>query len=133
MLLPRALILLSVGALSCRPHESAGEPRRARVAVLAGLSGAVDVLHAGSVDWARIATGAALFEDDRLRTFRGAWAHLLFDGGSTLRVEEESLISLGGGITVERGTVAGELQAGLRLKTPAAEAESTAKRDIVIQ
>ena len=40
---------------------------------------------------------------------------------------------MGGGVTVERGSVAGELQAGLRLKTPALEAESVAPRDIVFR
>jgi hypothetical protein len=48
-------------------------------------------------------------------------------------VEEESLISLGGGVTVERGAVAGELQAGLKLRTPAVEAESAPARDIVFR
>src|SRR5258706_90817 len=119
--------------LACRPHESGGEPTRAHVALLKGLSGSVDVLRAGAVDWFRPREGAALFEDDRLRTFRGAWASLIFDGGSALRVEEESLISLGGGVIIERGQVEGELQAGLRLKTTAMEAESAPARDIVIQ
>jgi hypothetical protein len=42
-------------------------------------------------------------------------------------------ISLGGGIVVERGTVEGELQPGLKLRTPSVEAESVHARDIVIQ
>jgi hypothetical protein len=117
----------------CRPHESGAEPARSHVALLKGLSGAVDVLRAGAVDWVRPREGASLYEDDRLRTYRSAWASLLFDGGSALRVEEESLISLGGGIVIERGQVEGELQAGLRLKTSAMEAESAPSRDIVIQ
>jgi hypothetical protein len=95
-----------------------------------GLGGKVDVLRAGNVDWVSLADGAPLYEDDRLRTFRGAWARLVFDGGSTLRVNEESLISIGGGITIERGAVEGELAAGLRLRTPTVEAETVTSRDI---
>src|SRR5689334_17285128 len=93
--------ILVAGTLSCRPHEPPRE-RRAHVALLRGLAGSVDVLHAGTVDWSRTQSGAPLFDDDRLRTFRGAWADLLFDGGSTLKVQEESLISLGGGVLIER-------------------------------
>ena len=54
----------------------------------------------------------------------------MFDGGSALRVGEETMISFGGGVTVERGVVEGELSAGLRLKTPALEAETAPSRDI---
>jgi hypothetical protein len=95
-----------------------------------GLGGKVDVLRAGNVDWVSLPDGAPLYEEDRMRTFKSAWAQLVFDGGSSLRVEEESLISLGGGITVEQGTVEGELAAGLRLKTPTLEAETATSRDI---
>jgi hypothetical protein len=114
-----------------------GEPR-ARVATIATLAGAVEVLRGGHIDWAALRARDELFDEDRVRTFRGARAQLLFPGGSTLRVEEESLISLGaismgGGIVVERGTVEGELKAGLRLDTPALEARTAPARDIVIQ
>jgi hypothetical protein len=119
---------------SCRP---AADPRgldpRNQVATLVALGGEVDVLRSGAVDWAPIGAGSALYDDDRVRTFHGAWAQLRFAGGSTLRVQEASLISLGGGVTIERGTVAGELQAGLKLRTPAAEAESAPARDIVFR
>jgi hypothetical protein len=98
-----------------------------------GLHGRVDVLRGGYVDWARLDDGGPLFEEDRMRTFKGAWAQLDFPGGSSLRVEEESLISLGGGVTVERGSVEGELQAGLKLRTPALEAETIGGRDIQFQ
>jgi len=93
----RPTLLVVFAALSCRPSESGGEPQRAHVAILQGLAGSVDVLRSGAVDWSHTQSGAALFDDDRLRTFKGAWAHLVFDGGSTLKVDEESLISLGGG------------------------------------
>jgi hypothetical protein len=101
-----------------------------KVAMVQGLGGKVDVLRGGTVDWAGLTDGATLFEEDRLRTFKSAWARLVFEGGSTLRVEEESLISLGGGILVERGSVEGELAAGLRLRTPTLEAETATSRDI---
>lgn len=130
-----AAALAVIGLLwSCRPAaDSRGLDPRTQVATLAALGGSVEVLRSGVVDWSQIAPGSALYDDDRVRTFRGAWAQLTFAGGSSLRVQEESLISLGGGITVERGSVAGELQAGLKLRTPAAEAESAPARDIVFR
>jgi hypothetical protein len=101
-----------------------------RAAMVQGLGGKVDVLRAGNVDWTTLADGAALFEDDRLRTFRSSWCKLVFDGGSSLRVGEESLIAIGGGVTIERGAVEGELAAGLRLRTPTMEAETVPSREI---
>lgn len=95
-----------------------------------GLGGKVELLRGNSADWVSLSDGASLFEDDRMRTFKGAWAQLVFEGGSSLRVAEESLIAFGGGITIERGSVEGELAAGLRLKTPTMEAETVTSRDI---
>jgi hypothetical protein len=129
-----ALAVALAAGTSC--HPGGGEESQASRAHLGRLSdrrGAVDVLRSGNVDWVHLERGADLFEDDRVRTFKGATAWLRFDEGSNLRVDEESLITLGGGITVERGSVAGQLQAGLKLKTPALEAESVASRDIVFQ
>jgi hypothetical protein len=124
--------LLALGNLSCRAsHPSDAPKERTRVAVLKTLSGTVDVLHGGSIEWQPAKVGEVLWEEDRIRTFKGAWAQLAFEEGSTLRMEEESLVSLGGGVTVEHGAVEGELQGDLRLKTPALEAEPA--RDIVIQ
>ena len=126
-LLGAAIMLLGC---SQAKHEQANAHR---VADIVQLSGAVDVLRAGTVDWGRVGAGTPLHEDDRLRTFQGAWAQLAFVGGSTLRVEEESLISLGGGVIVERGVVQGELAAGLSLRTPSLEAETVPPRDIVFR
>jgi hypothetical protein len=95
-----------------------------------GLGGKVDVLRGGTVDWMSLDDGSGLYEDDRMRTFKGGWAKLGFEGGSSLRVGEETMISFGGGITIERGVVEGELAAGLRLKTPTMEAETATSRDI---
>jgi hypothetical protein len=97
------------------------------------LGGTVHALRAGAVDWGPIANGTRLYEDDRLRTFARAWAQLELPGGSALRVEEETLIAIGGGITVERGSVEGELAAGLRLRTPTLEAETAPARDITFR
>jgi hypothetical protein len=130
---PIAIVALTMGLSCAGGGERMPAPARNELARITGRQGAVDVLRAGLVDWERIADNANLYEDDRLRTFKGAWAHLVFIGGSSLRVDEESLISLGGGIMIERGSVEGELQAGLRLRTPTAEAESVAARDIVIR
>jgi hypothetical protein len=127
------LVLIGIG-FACQPSGNENTlAARQHLARVSSKSGTVDVLRAGAVDWMRIEAGHSLYEDDRVRTFKGAWAQLTFDGGSTLRVDEESLIAIGGGITVERGSVAGELQAGLKLKTPAAELESVAARDIVFR
>jgi hypothetical protein len=119
--------------LSCSQATHEHAETRTRVALLVQLGGAVDVLRAGAVDWTRANANTALYEEDRLRTFRGAWAQLSFIGGSALKVEEESLISLGGVVTVERGAVQGELAAGMKLRTPAVEAESVPSRDIVFR
>jgi hypothetical protein len=128
-----ALAVLATG-LSCRSNGGEGAATQPNhVARIIGVSGAVDILRAGAVDWVRAGGREDLFEDDRVRTFKTASAQLAFDEGSSLRVDEESLITLGGGITIERGSVAGELQAGLRLKTPSLEAESVAPRDIVFR
>jgi hypothetical protein len=128
-----ALAMFAVG-LSCHPSGGdSTQATRSHVARISSLAGTVDVLRGGAVDWARASAGESLFEDDRVRTFKTASAQLTFDDGSSLRVDEESLITLGGGITVERGSVAGELQAGLRLKTPSLEAESVPPRDIVFR
>lgn len=127
----RSFGILALALAACRgTGQAPSVPARAQVAVVQGLGGKVDVLRGGVVDWLPLGDGAALFEGDRMRTFKRAWARLVFDGGSALRVEEESLIALGGGLTVERGSVEGELAAGLRLKTPTLEAETATSRDI---
>ena len=124
-------VLIFALLASCRSGgDGAGAASRARVALVQGIGGKVDVLRAGAVDWVTLGDGSGLYEDDRMRTFKGAWAKLAFEGGSALRVGEETMISFGGGITVERGSVAGQLHAGLQLKTPTLEAETAASRDI---
>jgi hypothetical protein len=128
---PGAIAVLALLASSCHSNsDAAATASRVKAAMVAGLGGKVDVLRAGAIDWVSLPDNSQLYEDDRMRTFKGAWAQLVFDGGSSLRIEEESLISLGGGITVEHGSVAGELAVGLRLKTPTLEAEAATSRDI---
>jgi hypothetical protein len=128
--MPRALILFALAA-SCRSGGDApGAAARERVAQVQGLGGKVDVLRGGDIDWVALGDGSGLYEDDRLRTFKGAWARLAIDGGSALRVGEETMISFGGGVTVERGVVEGELAGGLKLRTPALEAEAVTSRAI---
>jgi hypothetical protein len=124
-------VLLIALLASCHSAgDGAGAAARARIALVQALGGKVDVLRGGGVDWAALGDGSGLYEDDRVRTFKGGWAKLAFDGGSSLRVGEETMISFGGGVTVERGVVEGELAAGLRLKTPTLEAETATSRDI---
>lgn len=125
-----AMAMLTL-CLSCRSSgEGGATPAHVKAAMVQGLGGKADVLRGGSVDWRALSDGAQLYEDDRLRTFKGAWAQLTFEGGSSLRVEEESLIALGSSVTIERGSIEGELQAGLRLRTPTLEAETATSRDI---
>ncbi len=124
-------VLIFALLASCRSGgDGAGAAARARVAMVQALGGKVDVLRGGTVDWVALTDGSGLYEDDRMRTFKGAWAKLTFEGGSALRVGEETMISFGGGVTIERGVVEGELAAGLRLKTPTLEAETATSRDI---
>jgi hypothetical protein len=126
-----SVVFLIALLASCRSGgDAAATAARERVAMVTGLGGKVDVLRGGAIDWVTLGDGNGLYEDDRLRTFKGAWARLALDGGSSLRVGEETMISFGGGVTVERGVVEGELAAGVRLKTPALEAETATSRDI---
>ena len=126
----RAVFVIALLASCHSGGDGGGMAARARVALVQGLGGRVDVLRGGAVDWVGLGDGGGLYEDDRMRTFKGAWARLQFEGGSSLRVGEETMITFGGGVTVERGVVEGELAAGLRLKTPTLEAETATSRDI---
>ena len=128
---PLSALLALALLVSCRSGgDGAGAGARVRVALVQALGGKVDVLRGGAVDWVTLGEGSAMYEDDRMRTFKGAWARLAFEGGSALRVGEETMISFGGGVTIEHGVVEGELAAGLRLKTPTLEAEAATSRDI---
>jgi hypothetical protein len=127
----RALALTMLA--SCHGGAPPFDHSQPPLAVVRSLGGTVHELRAGAADWVPISSGAKLYENDRLRTFARAWAQLELTGGSTLRVEEESLIALGGGIMIEHGSVEGELAAGLRLRTPALEAETAPPRDIIFR
>jgi hypothetical protein len=126
----RALFTFALLAACRSGGDGAATAARARVALVQALGGKVDVLRGGAIDWTALGDGSAMYEDDRMRTFKSAWAKLAFDGGSALRVGEETMIAFGGGVTVERGVVEGELAAGMRLKTPTLEAESVTPREI---
>ena len=99
------------------------------------------MLRGSAAEWRPLTRLAHLYDDDRVRTYKGAFALLAFPGGSNLRVDEESLIALGvatssgrgNGVFVEKGSVGGELHAGVKVKTPSLEAESAQQRDIVVQ
>src|SRR3954463_13317683 len=91
-----ALAVSAAGMISCRGGGGEGsQAQRGHVARIVSVGGAVDLLHTGAVDWVRARGAEDLYEDDRVRTFKTAWAQLGFDEGSSLRVDEESLITLG--------------------------------------
>jgi hypothetical protein len=128
----RALTLGLMWVLGCRGAADPEETRR-EIAQVTSIAGTVEVLRGSAAEWRPLQRLARLYDDDRVRTYKGAFALLAFPGGSNLRVDEESLIALGSGVFVEKGSVGGELQPGLKVKTPALEAESAQRRDIVIQ
>lgn len=121
-------------ALSCRGRVDGGDsPGRARAALAHEPHGRVELARAGRSDWAALTDDTPLYDKDRLRTGRGAWTQLDFPGGSSLKLEEDSLVTLGSGLLIQHGSVDGELQPGFKLRTPTLEAESAGARNVQFQ
>jgi len=118
-----------------------GEPK----ARLEQLAGDVKLKRAAGDDWTAPTEGGALYENDKLRTAKGASARLRFTNGSSLTLAENALISIAEtkarpgvdrtDVTVLKGQVAAELQDSahqpLSVATPSATVR--AGREIVFQ
>ena len=114
-------------------------------AVLVRPSGDVKIKRSAGDDWISAAEGAPLYENDKVRTAKGAAVGLRFTSGSQLALGEDALIGIAEGrahpgadrtdVTVLRGKVDAELQdavkQSLSVGTPAATVR--AGREIVFQ
>lgn len=146
------LAALVVAALGCSAKEEA--PKAAPVAPAQGpvaraavieLSGEVWVKRSDGDDWVSAKQGMSLFENDKLRTAKGASARLSFTAGSTLAVGEDALLGIAesrpmpgqerSDVTVLKGRIDAELtdsaKQSLTVATPAAMVR--AGREIVFQ
>ena len=96
----RPLVAVALGAAvaACEPAAAPPPPKAAAPppprALLAGLEGQVQVKRADAVGWEDAAAGLELAAEDKVRTMKGASARLEFQGGSTVLLDEESLVSV---------------------------------------
>jgi ferric-dicitrate binding protein FerR (iron transport regulator) len=103
-----AVLAASLGAAACSAPTPAAPPVPARTAALGAVRGDVRLKRPDSADWTAAAPGMPLGPGDRIRTVAGASAEVVLEGGSTLAVSENSLLTLGGetaGVRLERGAV----------------------------
>jgi hypothetical protein len=114
-------------------------------ATLIALRGAVTVKRAAGDAWTAAAEGMELFENDKLRTARGASAQVRFESGSALTVSEDALVGIAeprpragrerSDLTVLKGRIDAELadpqNHSLVVTTPSATVR--AGREIVFQ
>ncbi len=119
-----------------------GPPVRA---VLASLSGEVSVKRAAGDAWVTASERMDLFENDKVRTARGAGAEIRFVSGSVLAVGEDALLGIAEtrpapgqdptDVTVLKGRIDAELadptSQSLTVTTPSATVR--AGREIVFQ
>ena len=141
-------------ATSCKGDEapaSAATPAKAAEEVatpraqLASFSGEVAIKRAAGDAWTQATGGMSLFENDKVRTARGARAEIRFVSGSTLAVGEDALVGIAearpppgqhpADITVLKGRIDAELSdsqtQSLTVSTPGATVR--AGREIVFQ
>lgn len=136
------LAALAAPACSAPPQPAAAAP--ARTASLGAVHGDVRLKRADSPEWTAAAPGMPLGPGDRIRTVAGASAEVVLEGGSTLAVSENSLLTLGGeqaGVRLEQGAVDvdwspsagpdGGAPAGVVVETGAAR--TRVSREIVFQ
>jgi ferric-dicitrate binding protein FerR (iron transport regulator) len=93
------------------------------------VSGDVRLKRPDSAEWVPAAAGTPLGPGDRIRTVAGASAEVVLEGGSTLAVSENSLLSLGGeaaGVRLEQGAVDVDW-------SPAARPDGGAPPDLVVE
>ncbi|HEU4384043.1 MAG TPA: FecR domain-containing protein [Anaeromyxobacteraceae bacterium] len=104
-------------------------PAPARTATLGPVRGDVRVKRPDSAEWLPAAAGTPLGPGDRIRTVAGASAQVVLEGGSTLAVSENSLLSLGGeaaGVRLEQGAVDVDW-------SPAPRPDGGAPADVVVE
>ena len=127
------------------PRTPVGPDARQARATLIALRGAVTVKRAAGDAWMAAAEGMELFENDTLRTARGASAQVRFESGPAMTVSEDALVGIaepraGPGaepsdVTVLKGRIDAELADpqthSLVVATPSATVR--AGREIVFQ
>jgi hypothetical protein len=115
------------------------------IAALKHLSGDVQIKTAAGDDWQPAREGQALFENDKLRTSKGAGALVQLANGSVVSLGEDALVGISetrarpgrdhADVTVLHGVINAELthpaQQSLSVSTPAATVR--AGREIVFQ
>ena len=146
-----ALALAAGGCTGGDPahSSSSGRPADADIrkprATLATLTGAVTVKRAAGDGWTSAVEGMDLFENDKIRTARGASAQVRFESGSALIISENTLVGIaeprlrpggdGSDVTVIKGKIDAELpnpkEQALVVTTPSATVR--AGREIVFQ
>jgi len=107
--------------------------------------GDVKVKRAAGDDWTAPADGWSLYENDKVRTAKGASARLRFTNGSTLKLAENGLVSIAEtkarpgvdrtDVTVLKGQVAAELKDAAKQPLSVATPSATVRagREIVFQ
>jgi hypothetical protein len=145
------MLLAAATAAACndRGGEGARTPggadlRQARATLIA-LRGAVTVKRAAGDAWTAAVEGMELFENDTLRTARGASAQVRFESGPAMTVSEDALVGIAeprarpgtdpSDVTVLKGRIDAELADpqthSLVIATPSAIVR--AGREIVFQ
>jgi ferric-dicitrate binding protein FerR (iron transport regulator) len=126
---PHRLAFLAALAGACTAPPAPAPPAPARTATLGPVRGDVRLKRPDSAEWIPAAAGTPLGPGDRIRTVAGASAQVVLEGGSTLAVSENSLLSLAGetsGVRLERGAVDVDW-------SPAARPDGGAPADLVVE
>jgi ferric-dicitrate binding protein FerR (iron transport regulator) len=113
-------------------------------AKLRGLRGEVTVKRAAGDEWTPVTEGQELFENDKVRTAKGAGAVLEFANGTTAKLDENALIGIAEtaarsgeatDVTLLRGRIDAEMERdsnqSLSVSTPSATVRGG--REIVFQ
>jgi ferric-dicitrate binding protein FerR (iron transport regulator) len=136
----------SLGSCTSEDTERTPAPATAELkGHLTQVSGDVKIKRAAGDDWIGAAEGDAVYENDQVRTAKGASTLVRFSNGSSLALSEDALIGIAESrmrpgsertdVTVLRGRVDAELKDAakqdLSVGTPAATVR--AGREIVFQ
>jgi hypothetical protein len=139
---------IAASSLACTAdeaeHAAPADPQELK-GHLTQVSGDVKIKRAAGDDWLGASEGAAVYENDKVRTLKGASTLVRFSNGSSLALGEDALIGIAetrshpGGdrtdVTVLRGRVDAELKDPARqdLSVGTPEATVHAGREIVFQ